>query len=610
MIIEDIDDNITRFQAYLKDNNQNQLLFSLNIIILITIISEWIYLIYKPQTVSLTVIILNLILLTSSIVVPICSIITLKLLHRKKVHYVIFIIISSVLSIILSANILLLLHSAIITDTDDFLYPIINVIMFATIFCGLTSLYYWWNWREEISKYYGHHWDNLHTAIIIAVDKSRLFSYAGYNGPYLAKKLRIIHEPYRIYFCENKDDFCAVLREPLVTRLVIFGHGSRGSLYFGDGDCIYEDIVESNRDIKKRDHIHQFHSNYTSKNILDKILGRTCAKKSLCELLLEEEKDSGNATDYGYILESGDSASNEGQIKTTLIRMLRRFNLIHNDGTRSLHMNRKRIDEYISYLKQDSIYWIQCRGAQFYHHTQQTSIFKILLYLIPVIFILIPMIGVFLLYQFYPGADITINTWIGAIGGYFGGAVGGTATLCALYITYTQNEKFKNEKQEEREEEYQQSISPYIDLHYDDMPSDEMSVPGYCLIRKPNTPPILCIVNNPNFTTYFPSYYHHKIVLRNLGNNSTNNVIVYINSQLIQSTISLMKGETTEYHILNHKDYADDRLTIKVFYNNINQSVVKQEFLIRNVMLVDGKRRYMKISAIQPMQVRSKKDIK
>lgn len=67
---------------------------------------------------------------------------------------------------------------------------------------------------------------------------------------------------YKVYCCENYDDFFNVVNNPQAKKLWIFGHGYRGGVRTGNRIVIYSELINNlSINAKNKDYIYQFHCN-------------------------------------------------------------------------------------------------------------------------------------------------------------------------------------------------------------------------------------------------------------------------------------------------------------------------------------------------------------
>ena len=166
----------------------------------------------------------------------------------------------------------LVYHSLVFTG--NMTYYLIGVQLFSFILLDIIVLYI--PIAEYLSKkaavkivpYLAHKSTGEHTAVILPHDSNRLADGGDKPALELLEGLEKYGEPYQVYFCLTSDEVAAVLTNPLVKRIWMFGHGDRGGCCVTDNFFTYSSFMTEHigsrwelRNITPKEYVYQCHCN-------------------------------------------------------------------------------------------------------------------------------------------------------------------------------------------------------------------------------------------------------------------------------------------------------------------------------------------------------------
>ena len=105
--------------------------------------------------------------------------------------------------------------------------------------------------------------DNDHDAIVISIYSKYGREYFFKEGIDLLITFFVKHKiSFKVYLCQNSNDFISVLNNPKTKTLWIFGHGARGLLACQDTKLEYSKVVNLlSNESKNKNYVYQFHCN-------------------------------------------------------------------------------------------------------------------------------------------------------------------------------------------------------------------------------------------------------------------------------------------------------------------------------------------------------------
>ena len=202
-------------------------------------------------------------------------------------------------------------------------------------------------------------------------------------------------------------------------------------------------------------------------------------------------------------------------------------------------------------------------------------------------------------------SNITNESWVSFLGGYFGAIITGAATFVAFYYTFRQTERHNITQS-------RLSILPYLDVNIDE-PSINYSEDKYLLSHQPEGV-LRAMVLSTTLCEYCGKYVYHflesknhsviyenviyphiekeavenkavgvqlkEVKIKNIGLNSAIAVNVYLN-KIDQWQFNLERDSTfTFYYVLDHSMF-DQRIDIEIAYKDLlGNEYVQQCFII------------------------------
>jgi hypothetical protein len=117
-------------------------------------------------------------------------------------------------------------------------------------------------WNVAVSTP-AYHSNNEHDAIIIISYSAFSREYFSVNGLDLLIPFFVENKiNFKVYCCENSENFVKIVNDPTTKTLWIFGHGYRGGVKFSDKTVSYSSLFENlSEDSKNKNYVYQFHCN-------------------------------------------------------------------------------------------------------------------------------------------------------------------------------------------------------------------------------------------------------------------------------------------------------------------------------------------------------------
>lgn len=174
----------------------------------------------------------------------------------------------------------------------------------------------------------------------------------------------------------------------------------------------------------------------------------------------------------------------------------------------------------------------------------------------------------------YPGGydSIDASDWVL----FAGSSIGGIAALCAIYVSYMQNNQLHKDNLVAQEKKERLERMPFINLYVESIDTRSGTLTNTCdrviIIDGGDMSilvPPLYEFSMPNMNVHNDGYYYRVFQLRNIGGDSAYSVELKINDMDVYSGVALGKGEGISNLIKIHNTHSDSfsdyqvKLTIK-----------------------------------------------
>lgn len=147
---------------------------------------------------------------------------------------------------------------------------------------------------------------------------------------------------------------------------------------------------------------------------------------------------------------------------------------------------------------------------------------------------------------------------------FAGSSIGGIAALCAIYVSYEQNNKLHRANLIAQEQKERLALMPFINLYVESIDTRCGTLTNTCdrviIIDGGDMSilvPPLYEFSMPNMNVHNDGYYYRVFQLRNIGGDSAYSVELKINDMDVYSGVALGKGEGISNLMKIHGSHGD-----------------------------------------------------